>query len=405
MTIQFTFSTTLLLTGITIGIFTGFVLVNTSKNVAANKYLASLVFVCVGSLIHNFLLEASIYEQYPNLYFLPVILSCGIGALLYLYVNRLVYLNKINYKTILLHLLPLIVQFFVYFFCFLQTQETKYHIWKDYYEPFMKPIQITMVYVSMALYLYLSFKEIEQYKIQLNNFYSNTDKITLGWLRKLLYVFLFYYALSLFFVVLSSSFKIETNYFPSDFIRCIIIFIIAAFAINQNSLLNIQHDLSDISFTQEDKSNQQAINSLLPPIDLSKENDGAGNLKIPVLKIIEKERVKPKEINAELLQKIIAAIENEELFLNPDLTIAMVANKMGFSIKTISQTINNGLNKNFSLLINQYRVELFKQKKATGNYNHLSILGLAFECGFNSKSSFNRIFKEITGSSPKEYKI
>jgi AraC-like DNA-binding protein len=405
MTIQFSLGTILLLVGIVIGIFTGCVLLFTLANKIANRYLASLVFICVGPLLHNFLLESGIYEQFPDLYFLPVILSLGIGPLLYLYVNRLIDLHPTSNRNIALHLLPVVVQFLVYGFCFVQTSETKYFIWKDYYEPIIKPILVLLVYLSVAWYLYLSFKEIAYYKLQLNYFYSNTEKIALSWLRKLLYVFMTYYALSIFFTILSSLFKIETNYFPSDLIRCIIIFIIAVFAIRQNSLVNIQHNLSDLSENQEEKLKSFAENNLLVAHEPKQENLSASPLEASSSQSLEKEESKPKEINRVLLQKIIDTVEKEQLFLNADLTIADVAEKMGFSSKTISHTINNGTNKSFSKFINQFRVNLFKEKLASGKYEYLSILGLAFECGFNSKSSFNRIFKEVTGSSPKEFRL
>jgi AraC-like DNA-binding protein len=404
MIIPFTFGTSILLIGIIIGIFTSGVLLFAPSNKLANRYLAALLFICVGALLHNFLLAAGIYDQFPTLYFLPVILSLGIGPLLYLYINRLIHLKKIKYQIAWMHLLPVLIQLLVYCFCFFQTPSAKYTIWKDYYEPFIKPIQIIAVYISVAIYSYLSFKEIEHYKLRLNYFYSNTEKMTLNWFQQLLYVFIFYYVLSVFFTIVSYSFKMETDYFPSDFIRCIIILLIAIFAIKQNSLLNIQHNL--ITIAEKEEIPLKVVVAEIPNIVTTVETT------IPSITIletssaisVEPEDAKPKEINTALLQKIIDVVTTEQLFLNPDLTIADVAEKMNFSTKTISHTINNGINKSFSKFINQFRVDLFKQKMASGKYSHLSILGLALECGFNSKSSFNRIFKEITGSSPKEYK-
>ena len=389
MTIHFSLSILLLTLGIIIGVLAAIVLVAEKAHRQANTYLAGLVLISVGTLLHNFLIESGIYSQKPSLYFLPVLLSFGIGPLLYLFINRLIFLQPIKKQLIFLHLLPLLLQFLFYCICFLQNGEVKYEIYSRYYEPVIKPVQILGNYISVSIYIFLSFKEISFYKKQLKDFYSNSDEIALGWLHRLLYVFMLYYVLSILFVVISYSFHISENYFPSDFIRCIIIFTIAVYALKQPTLSGIQTNIQSI---QKEELIEEGVFS-----------DAAEN-EIITQTVEKEETPKAKEVNAELLQKIVALIEGEQLYLNEELTIADLASKLGYSTKTVSSTINNGLQKSFSLFINEYRVNLFKEKKASGKYDQLSIMGLAYDCGFNSKSTFNRIFKEITGSSPKEQK-
>lgn len=388
MTINFTLNVILLIVGIVVGIIAAFSLFIIQSNKQANKYLAGLVFVCVGTLLHNFLIATGIYNQKPQLYFLPVILSLGIGPLLYLFINRLIFLKPVSRKSIFLHLLPLLIQFLFYSICFLQKAKTKYEIYSGYYQTFINPFQIIGTYISVAVYIFMSFKEITYYNQQLNDFYSNTDKIELQWLKKVLYVFMFYYILAIVFIIISYSFNISQNYFPSDFIRCIIIFTIAIYAANQTTLSRVQQNIQTIIAAP--------LNNIIE-ID-EKERDY----------VETKEEVKieqPKEINSELLSKILETVEADTLYLNEELTLADLAKKLGYSTKTISYTINNGLQKSFSLFINEYRVNLFKERKSSGKYEHLSIMGLAYDCGFNSKSTFNRIYKEITGFAPKEQKI
>jgi AraC-like DNA-binding protein len=203
----------------------------------------------------------------------------------------------------------------------------------------------------------------------------------------------FYYLLSILFIIISYSFNISENYFPSDFIRCFIIFIIAFFALRQNSLINIRENIQSVQTEQTELPTTENIEGAPTNENTQTENE-----------TIKEAPAKTKEINADILKRIITVVEDEKLFLNEELTIADLANKIGYSTKTISYTINNGLNKSFSLFINEYRVNLFKERRASGKFNHLSIMGLAYDCGFNSKSTFNRIYKEITGTSPKEEK-
>ena len=65
--------------------------------------------------------------------------------------------------------------------------------------------------------------------------------------------------------------------------------------------------------------------------------------------------------------------------------------------------INAGAGKNFNDFVNAYRVDEFKRQVREPASAHLSFLGLALDCGFNSKATFNRAFKKFTGTSPKEF--
>lgn len=75
----------------------------------------------------------------------------------------------------------------------------------------------------------------------------------------------------------------------------------------------------------------------------------------------------------------------------------------GLAEREISAAINQGLDKNFYAFVNEFRVEEVKTRLVDTKYGHLTILSIAFEAGFNSKATFNRIFKAYTGISPKAY--
>ncbi len=101
---------------------------------------------------------------------------------------------------------------------------------------------------------------------------------------------------------------------------------------------------------------------------------------------------------------VLDYMENEQPYLDPEVSVRKIANETGIHYNKLSALINEEFGKNFNEFINGYRVELFKERVVNKKYNHLSILGLAFECGFNSKSSFNNTFKRLTGITPKAYK-
>ncbi|WP_222981621.1 helix-turn-helix domain-containing protein [Flagellimonas meishanensis] len=112
-----------------------------------------------------------------------------------------------------------------------------------------------------------------------------------------------------------------------------------------------------------------------------------------------------KEEDSYLLQIQLNKLLNEQqVFLNPDLTLSGLADNLNVSTNILSQVVNEGMERKFNDLINEYRVEYMKGKLLDPSENHKKILALAFESGFQSKASFNRIFKKITGMTPIQFR-
>lgn len=104
------------------------------------------------------------------------------------------------------------------------------------------------------------------------------------------------------------------------------------------------------------------------------------------------------------LQSLLIYMERAKPFTNPDLRLDDVAEAINMTPHHLSQTINELLDVNFNTFINSYRVDEVKQKITDPGYAHLKILALAYDSGFNSKTSFNRIFKQFTGVTPTSYR-
>ncbi len=96
-------------------------------------------------------------------------------------------------------------------------------------------------------------------------------------------------------------------------------------------------------------------------------------------------------------------MENEKLFKNSELTLTQLSQTLNVHPNTLSQVINSVEQKNFYDYINFQRVEEFKKAMALPENQKFTLLSLAFECGFNSKTAFNRNFRKVTGVSPSEY--
>lgn len=113
-------------------------------------------------------------------------------------------------------------------------------------------------------------------------------------------------------------------------------------------------------------------------------------------------------LSPELIQQVIAALtkamEEDKIFLIPNLNLATLSETTGFPQKNISAVLNQHLQKSFNEFVNGYRVNSFKEKIGLPEMNHLTIAGIALECGFNSQATFQRTFKELTGKSPSEFR-
>lgn len=99
-----------------------------------------------------------------------------------------------------------------------------------------------------------------------------------------------------------------------------------------------------------------------------------------------------------------SVVKAERYYLDPELDLSSLAQKLGLHTHELSRIINTALKKNFTDFINEYRVREAARKMHDPAFDHLSLLGIAYESGFNSQSSFSRIFKQATGKSPAEYK-
>jgi AraC-like DNA-binding protein len=108
---------------------------------------------------------------------------------------------------------------------------------------------------------------------------------------------------------------------------------------------------------------------------------------------------------AELLPwrvRLLALMDEERPWLEPELTLAELAQRLGTHATLLSKVINTGCGQNFNDFVNSYRVAEARRLLADPQFTHYSLVGVALESGFNSKSTFNRVFKKLDGRAPSE---
>jgi len=107
---------------------------------------------------------------------------------------------------------------------------------------------------------------------------------------------------------------------------------------------------------------------------------------------------------SDIVSKIIMAMENEKAYQETELSLQSLAEKLGCPPYQVSQAINDGMNKNFYDLVNSYRVEEAKRLLLQPKNRNYTVLAVGFEAGFNSKTTFNTVFKKFTGLTPTDFR-
>jgi AraC-like DNA-binding protein len=113
----------------------------------------------------------------------------------------------------------------------------------------------------------------------------------------------------------------------------------------------------------------------------------------------------PAGLPAELLpwrERLLALMADEQPWLEPELTLTELAQRLRTNPGLLFKVINAGCGQNFNDFVNTYRVREARRKLADPRFAHYSLVGVALESGFNSKSTFNRVFKKLTGQAPSE---
>jgi AraC-like DNA-binding protein len=103
------------------------------------------------------------------------------------------------------------------------------------------------------------------------------------------------------------------------------------------------------------------------------------------------------------LQRLPHLLETEKVYLEADLSLPALAQRVGLSTHELSYVLNEGFGVNFFQFINAYRVAEAQRLLASAQHQHLSMVGIAFEAGFSSKTTFNTTFKRVTGLTPSQF--
>jgi AraC-like DNA-binding protein len=110
----------------------------------------------------------------------------------------------------------------------------------------------------------------------------------------------------------------------------------------------------------------------------------------------------PEELYGLYENRLYEVMKGEWLFTENEITLKDLAGKVGLRHHQLSQVLNQHMGISFHDFLNRYRIE--RARKLLAEDDNETIIGIAYECGFNSKVTFNQAFKKHTGITPKEYR-
>lgn len=242
------------------------------------------------------------------------------------------------------------------------------------------PVFIT--YVLSIFILVFILMVLKRHQQKLGDFYSETENKTLSWIKAIIYIYLFFYFFWIVEDIVGLKYEIATQYFSltSTILTMVMIYWIGFKGFLQPEIFN----LSILS-----------AKSKIYDQDEMEENENPNNE-------IKSENCR-SQYPDDTFHQLTYMVKSDKLYLQRDLTIRDLSRKLEINEKEFSKLINLHTQKNFYHYINQFRVEEFKRLIKTDKANHLSLLGLSEEAGFNSKSTFYSVFKTSEGITPKQY--
>ncbi|TGE10487.1 helix-turn-helix domain-containing protein [Hymenobacter fodinae] len=370
------------------------------QNRLPSRFLALLMLSIALWLLDGFFRVANIYGQNPNWYFAPIYYSLAFGPLLYFYVRSLVNHEFRLQPRHFWHFVPVLAQALLYGWLRLQTYETRNWFWQHVHRPYTYRLEFLGTWLSLVVYLGLSLRLLGQYRRWLLDNFSETSQLRLQWLRTLLVLVGVVSVQWLLELVLREFFDLYYTYDYSTELLGIVVFLIGVVGLRQADMQAVNFQ-PEMALEEPAQSTQPAYVATPTPV-------------LPEARPVENQLVEapstteaaPKAaVDEAAMARIRWALEEEKLYLNPTLTLAELSAHTGLAPRLISFTVNQGFGQSFNDLVNGYRVEEVKRRLRTPDAHRLTLLGIALDSGFNSKTTFNRIFKQFTGYAPRDYPV
>lgn len=328
-------------------------------------YLALFLLAIILAVGPQIIGYAGFYDKWPGLTFFPLFSTeLLLGPLIYLHADRLMRGGALGWRKFLL--VPGILQLIYYTIIYFRWDNhlDKWAYNGKYHAPYILPVENILTVAFMIVALIAIWRLMKTYRAHLDATSSAAMDYDPIWLRNLI-VALVISSLIFGGLEIADTFM-RVSYNAAFPFQVLAILVIAWIAIE--AVWRLNHNFPKLS-GQKDNPN--------PSLET---------------------RAQDCAINGEKLREKVIA---ENWHLEPRLSIRQVAARMGTNETYISRALNQGLGKSFNTFINGLRVD---HAKSLIQSNDGSFLNIAFDSGFNSKATFNRVFRQQTGQTPTQFK-
>jgi AraC-like DNA-binding protein len=372
--------------GIGIAIFIEFLLISKKNKSTSDRILTLWMFIILVHLFLLYLMLTGDVFSYPFLLGLDMPLPLVHGVLLFFYVSFLTKQLPENRKLLLLHLVPVTAMYLYLVPFFMLSNDQKIEVYRLHgagYESFML-VRLYAIRLSGIVYVAWSVVLLRKHRDNIRDQYSDLEKINLQWLQILTLGLAGIWFLVIFFghdtLIMGSMVAF--------------VFLVGFFGIRQAEIFTTNPLVADGKEQNETLSGPGAAGEEIPdqPVPAGAEP----KKKYPKSGLTE-------ETAGELHRALIRLMSEDALYKKSDLSINDLSTRLGVHSNYLSQVINQKEQKNFYDFVNTYRLAEFKRLVAMPRNQQFTLLSLAYDCGFSSKSSFNRYFKEATGQTPSQY--
>jgi len=334
-------------------------------NRTANRFLALALLTVLLSMAGILAADIQLDTYFPHWSWLPLQFSLALGPLIYFYVLKITRPEyKFRWKD-LRHFSPLLLELSAQAWEVRDSMTTGAATYETPAFLQLNPVLQLLAFISVIAYLYLAHRLIERFYRRLKFNWGDRYRYELRWLHRLLISFGLLWLLWIPFTVVN-YFYFHSQLSVQAYYPLYLLLAVAAIWMAATAFLR-----------PEAGALVAQAPSLKPPLPAEMKQMGAW------------------------LKK---AVQTGRYYQEPELSLTLLAEKLGLTTHELSRIINTVLKKSFNDFINEYRVGEVVQKMQDPAYDHITLLGIAYESGFNSQSTFNRIFKQMTGKSPLEYK-
>jgi len=383
----------LIVATITLGTLLVFALL-TSKHryKTANYLLSGLIVLFSYYALVKILSNTNEILHYPHLIrtYRPIfILAC---AVIYFYCKalttpgfRFTYIDS-------LHLVPFGMYTLIMLPFFFSNPATK--VASLSLQPFTLSWMIERGFWVLVFFFYFGFSymTIHHHQQRIKDIFSNLEKVKLDWLRNLLLAFGVIWVTALLRFLTAYGKVGYENKFIVPFLLCFTIFLIGWYALRQPEIFS---DRWDKLVKENDQKSVTVVSN-----GKNRHQEPAGFKQPPKYEysgLSERDIARHKD-------NLIKYLEQEKPYIDPDLQLQNLADYLGIPSYQLSQIINTELQQNFYELINSLRVAEAKHRLIDPAKQHITILAIAYDIGFNSKSTFNTAFKKYTKMTPSQFK-